>query len=372
MFKATHVGSLPRPLPVCDALQSREDGNAPADFEAIIAGHVDAVVRRQVEIGIDHVSDGEFGKIGYANYIKDRLSGFSGASKGIPGADVEDFPEFQKMLARWREGALPRPIPCCTGPVAVKDTAALDADLARLRSAVDTACAEAGFMNAASPGVIALFQHNEYYPSRIDYLQALADAMAAEYHAIVGAGFYLQIDCPDLGMGRHTTYKHESEDAFLIAAEEQVEVLNAALGDLPTDRMRLHICWGNYEGPHTRDIGLDRVLPLLMKVKPDILLFEGANPRHAHEWKVFQSVEIPAAKILCPGVIDSTSNYVEHPELVAERLERFAAIVGPERVMAGTDCGFGTFAGDGLVEGEIAFAKLAALAEGATIARNAV
>lgn len=370
-FLTTHVGSLPRPDSVCDVLQAREDAGAPPDdFEAVVAREVEAVVARQVEIGIDFVSDGEFSKIGYANYVKDRLTGFSGDSPRIPGADLEDFPGFLKMLARWREGALPRPTPCCTGPISVKDRDQLDADTARLGAAVKKAGARGGFINAASPGVIALFQANEFYPDRSAYLEALANAMREEYRAIVEAGFYLQIDCPDLGMGRHTTFKHDDEATFLTSAHEQVEVLNAALEGLPPERLRIHICWGNYEGPHTRDIGLDKVLPVLLRAKPAIILFEAANPRHAHEWQVFKEIDLPEEKILAPGVLDSTSNYVEHPELVAERLLRFAEIVGPERVMAGSDCGFGTFAGDGLVDAEVCFAKLAAMVEGAELARG--
>lgn len=373
MFLTTHVGSLPRPLNVCNVLQAREENGAtPDNFETVINDEVNRVIKRQVDIGIDHVSDGEYSKIGYSNYIKDRLHGFSGDSPRIPGADLDDFPNFLAMLARWREGALPRPTPCCTGEISIKDTEQLDTDIERLRNAVDKHNAGEAFINAASPGVIALFQANKYYASRSDYLQALADAMAHEYRAIVDAGFYLQIDCPDLGMGRHTTYKHANESEFLTAAEEQVEVLNAALEGIPEDRMRLHICWGNYEGPHTRDIGLEKVIHLLFKVKPNVLLFEAANPRHAHEWEVFESVKVPKDKILCPGVIDSTSNYVEHPRLVAQRLLQFARIVGPERVMGGSDCGFGTFAGDGLVEADVAFAKLEALAQGAAMARNSV
>ena len=370
-FLTTHVGSLPRPDPVCDVLQAREDAGAPPDdFEAVVAREVEAVVARQVEIGIDFVSDGEFSKIGYANYVKDRLTGFSGDSPRIPGADLEDFPGFLKMLARWREGALPRPTPCCTGPITVKDRDQLAADTARLGAAVKKAGARGGFINAASPGVIALFQANEFYPDRSTYLEALANAMKEEYRAIVEAGFYLQIDCPDLGMGRHTTFKDADEATFLRSAHEQVEVLNAALEGLPPERLRIHICWGNYEGPHTRDIGLDKVLPVLLRARPAIILFEAANPRHAHEWQVFKEIDLPEEKILAPGVLDSTSNYVEHPELVAERLLRFAEIVGPERVMAGSDCGFGTFAGDGLVDAEVCFAKLAAMAEGAELARG--
>lgn len=372
-FLTTHVGSLPRPDAVCDVLQAREEaGSPPDDFEEVVAREVKVVVARQVEIGIDHVSDGEFSKIGYANYIKDRLTGFSGDSPRIPGADLEDFPGFLKMLARWREGALPRPTPCCTGPISVKDQDQLKADTARLKAAVEAAGARGAFINAASPGVIALFQANEYYPDRSAYLEALAEAMKAEYRAIVEAGFFLQIDCPDLGMGRHTTFKHDDEGTFLRSAHEQVEVLNAALDGLPADRLRIHICWGNYEGPHTRDIGLDKVMPVVLKARPSIILFEAANPRHAHEWRVFQEVDLPEEKVLAPGVLDSTSNYVEHPELVAERLMKFAEIVGPERVMAGSDCGFGTFAGDGLVDADVCFAKLASMAEGAALARSRV
>ena len=372
-FLTTHVGSLPRPDNVCDVLQAREDfGRAPDNFEDVVDEEVKKIVARQVAMGVDIVSDGEFSKIGYANYIKDRLTGFGGQTPGTPGADVEDFPGFAAKLKRWREGALERPTPCCQGPIAVKDTSQLEADLKRLREAADAACAGAAFMNAASPGVIALFQQNEYYPDRTAYLEALAAAMKSEYEAIVEAGFYLQIDCPDLGMGRHTTYKHDDEAVFLRAAEEQVEVLNTALADVPADRLRIHICWGNYEGPHTRDIGLDRVINVLLKAKPDTLLFEAANPRHAHEWRVFETVDLPAGKILCPGVIDSTSNYVEHPELIAERLMKFSDIVGPERVMGGSDCGFGTFAGDGLVDADVCFAKFDALTEGARLARERV
>ncbi|WP_299396029.1 cobalamin-independent methionine synthase II family protein [Pelagibius sp.] len=372
-FLTTHVGSLPRPDAVCDVLQAREEaGEAPEDFEDVVGEAVESVVARQAALGIDVVSDGEFSKIGYANYVKDRLTGFSGDSPRIPGADLEDFPGFLKMLARWREGALPRPTPCCTGPVEVKDRAQSTADLARLRRAVEKAGAHDGFVNAASPGVIALFQANQYYPDRSAYLEALAEAMKEEYRAIVEAGFYLQIDCPDLGMGRHTTFKNDDEATFLKSAHEQVEVLNAALDGLPAERLRIHVCWGNYEGPHTRDIGLDKIIGIVLKARPATILFEAANPRHAHEWRVFETVDLPEDKILAPGVIDSTSNYVEHPELVAERLLKFAAIAGPERVMAGTDCGFGTFAGDGLVDAEVCYAKLDSLVEGARLARARV
>ena len=368
----THVGSLPRPQGVVDLLARKEAGEPydGAAFDAAMREAVAEIVRKQRAAGVDVVSDGEQSKPSYATYIKDRLSGFSGDSPAMRGADLEDFPGyFRKLMAR-RAGAVKLARPCCTGPVAVKDRALLDADLARFRAALDASGAVEGFMNAASPGVIAVFQPNRHYPTQGEYLAALADAMRDEYRAIVDAGLLLQVDCPDLAMGRHVTYKGESDDEFVHRAEAQVEALNHALAGIPAERVRVHLCWGNYEGPHHRDIALERIFATVMKVRAGALLFEAANPRHAHEWAVFaeRKHEIPDHLILIPGVIQSTSNYVEHPQLVAERLVRFADIVGRERVMAGSDCGFSTFAGDGLVDPEICFAKLAAMAEGAAIA----
>lgn len=368
----THVGSLPRPQAVVDLLARKEAGEPydRAAFDAVMGESVAEIVRRQRAAGIDVVSDGEQSKASYATYVKDRLSGFSGDSPAMRGADLEDFPGyFRKLMAR-RAGAVKLARPCCTGPIAVRDRAPLDADLARFRAALAGSGATEGFMNAASPGVIAVFQPNRHYATREQYLAALAEAMREEYRAIVGAGFVLQIDCPDLAMGRHVAYKSETDEEFLRRAEAQVEALNHALEGIPADRVRVHLCWGNYEGPHHRDIPLATIFDVVMKAKARALLFEAANPRHAHEWAVFaeRKREIPDDMILVPGVIQSTSNYVEHPELVAERLVRFAGIVGRERVMAGSDCGFSTFAGDGLVDPEICFAKLAAMAAGAAIA----
>jgi len=368
----THVGSMPRPQGVVELL-ARKEGGEPYDRAALDGALADAVagtVRRQRAAGVDVVSDGEQSKPSYATYVKDRLSGFSGDSPGMRGADLDDFPDFFRRLMARRAGAIRLARPCCTGPIAVKDRAPLEADLARFRAALAGSGATAGFMNAASPGVIAVFQANRHYPTHEAYLQALADAMRDEYRAIVDAGFLLQVDCPDLAMGRHVAYKGESDDAFVRRAEAQVEALNHALAGIPPDRVRLHLCWGNYEGPHHRDIPLAKIFGVVMKARAGALLFEAANPRHAHEWAVFaeRRREIPDRMVLVPGVIQSTSNYVEHPELVAERLVRFADIVGRERVMAGSDCGFSTFAGDALVDPEICFAKLAAMAEGAAIA----
>jgi len=368
----THVGSLPRPQAVVDLLARKEAGE-PCDraaFEAVMGGAVAEIVRRQLAAGIDVVSDGEQSKPSYATYVKDRLTGFSGDSPAMRGADLEDFPDyFRKLMAR-RAGAVKLARPCCTGPVAVKDRAPLEGDLGRFRAALGGSAATEGFMNAASPGVIAVFQPNRHYPTHDEYLAALADAMRDEYQAIVDAGLLLQVDCPDLAMGRHVTYKGESDDDFVRRAEAQVEALNHALAGIPAERVRIHLCWGNYEGPHHRDIPLERLFPTVMKVRAGALLFEAANPRHAHEWAVFaeRKREIPDHLILVPGVIQSTSNYVEHPQLVAERLVRFADIVGRDRVMAGSDCGFSTFAGDGPVDPAICFAKLTAMAEGAAIA----
>ena len=368
----THVGSMPRAQPVVDLL-ARKEGGEPVDalaFDRVMGEAVHAIVARQRACGIDLVSDGEQSKASYATYIQERLSGFSGDSKPIRSADLDDFPQYLgKLLAR-RGGAIRLTRPCCTGDIAVRNPQPLYDDLRRFRAALVVAGVSQGFMNAASPGVIAVFQPDQHYGSHERYLGALSDAMREEYRAIVDAGFLLQIDCPDLAMGRHINFKHADDAEFLRHAAMQVEALNAALESLPADRLRLHLCWGNYEGPHHRDLPFEKLFDLLMRVKPHALLFEAANPRHAHEWRVWaeRRRDIPDDKVLIPGVISSTSNYIEHPELVAERIERFASIVGRERVMAGSDCGFSTFAGDGLVDSEICFAKLKSLADGATLA----
>jgi 5-methyltetrahydropteroyltriglutamate--homocysteine methyltransferase len=366
----THVGSLPRSQAVTDLVFARERSETP-DFgpaaNAVLAGEVETIVRKQVGSGVDVVSDGELSKISYATYIKDRITGFDGDTQREPGLDLIEFPRLMKKLADSGATAKYRR-PRCVGPIGVKSLEPLKADLENLARATQAGNPSEAFMNAASPGVIALFQPNEYYPTQEAYLEAVAEAMRAEYEEIVRAGFLLQIDAPDLGMGRHTMYKHRTVEEYLTLAQKHVEVLNHALRNVPADRVRMHVCWGNYEGPHHHDVPMEQLLPVVLKAKPQALLFEAANPRHAHEWVVFRDSKIPQDKILIPGVLSSTTNYVEHPMLVAERLERFANIVGRERVLAGSDCGFSTFAGFGPVDPDITWMKLAAMAEGARIA----
>jgi 5-methyltetrahydropteroyltriglutamate--homocysteine methyltransferase len=365
----THVGSLPRSQAVTDVLFARERAEVrdrEAD-DATLTEAVREVVRRQVDIGLDIVSDGETSKISYATYVADRFSGFDGDTPREPGQDLVEFPGLLRKLAERGATAKYRR-PRCVGAIAVKNTAPLTADLANLKGAVTAAGALQGFMNAASPGVIALFQPNDYYRNQDEYLEALAAALQSEYEAIARAGILLQIDAPDLAMGRHTMYRDRSLAEFEMLAARHIEVLNHALRNVPAEQSRMHVCWGNYEGPHHHDVPMERLLPIVLKAKPQGLLFEAANPRHAHEWTVFRETRIPEDKILIPGVLATTTNYIEHPQLVAERLERFAHIMGRERVMAGTDCGFGTFAGFGPVEPDIAYLKLRALVEGAQLA----
>lgn len=365
----THVGSLPRPQNVVDLLFAQDRGE-PYDakkFQDTVSRGVMDVVHRQNDVGIDVVSDGEMSKISYATYIRHRLTGFEGDSSRPTPQDLDDVPEFRDKLVR--EGASAKYLrPICKGPIKVKSLDSLHADIAQMKEALAASNAVEGFMNAVSPGTIAVFQPNEYYPSHETYLLALADAMRHEYEEIVKSGLLLQVDCPDLAMGRHSRFKNLSDEEFLRTAALQVEALNHALANVPADRVRLHICWGNYEGPHTHDIPLTSVLPLLFKAKPMALLIEGANPRHEHEWEVWKSHKLPADKVLVPGVLDSSCNFVEHPELVAQRLVRYADGVGRERVIAGTDCGFGTFAGFGPVHPSICWLKLKSLSEGAGIA----
>ena len=367
----THVGSLPRSGAVTDLVFARERGE-PVDqsvFDDVMLAAVADVVARQVAAGIDLVSDGEMSKISYATYIKDRVTGFDGDSPRTPPADLEEFPAF---LARQAKGGGTPTYrrPRCVGAVASQTLAPVEADLAHLAAAVAAHRPGGAFMNAASPGVIALFQPNEYYPDEDSYLEALSEAMRPEYEAIVAAGVLLQLDSPDLGLGRHMMYKDRSDEEYIRLIDRHVEVLNHALRNVPADRVRMHVCWGNYEGPHTRDVEMGVILPTLMRAKPAGLLFETANPRHQHDWNYFveMSTSIPDDKVLIPGVIDSTTNFVEHPRVVAERINRFTDIVGRERVIAGTDCGFSTFAGYGAVDPDIVYAKLQTLAAGAELA----
>jgi 5-methyltetrahydropteroyltriglutamate--homocysteine methyltransferase len=365
----THVGSLPRPAHLVELLFSLERGDEidPAVVDGVLQEGVTEAVRLQEDAGLDVVSDGEMSKISYATYIRHRLTGFEGDSDRPTPQDLDDFPQFRDRLVS--EGHSPtyrRPV--CVGPIGVKDCTPLLSDVARLRHAVRASRAADVFMTAVSPGTVAVFHPNQYYRSHDAYIQAVAAAMRTEYEEIVRAGFLLQIDCPDLAMGRHSRFKHMDEAQFLRCAALHVEALNEAVASIPPERMRMHVCWGNYEGPHTHDIPLTRILPTVLKAKPAALLIEAANPRHEHEWEVWTTQPLPDGKVLVPGVIDTSTNYVEHPELVAQRLSRIANVVGRERVIAGTDCGMGTFAGFGPVHPEIAWAKLRALTRGAELA----
>jgi len=366
----THVGSLPRSQAVTDVLFAREgNGVVPPDADRIIADAVIEIVRKQVEVGVDIASDGEMGKISYATYIKDRLAGFDGDSPREPGQDLVEHPRLLEKLAKLGSTAKYRR-PRCVADIRVKDLQPMRTDIANMKAAIAAAKPREGFINTASPGTIALFQPNDYYPTQDAYLEAVAEGMRAEYEGLTQAGLLIQIDAPDMAMGRHTMYRSRTEQDFIGLAARHVEVLNHALRNVPADRIRMHVCWGNYEGPHTHDVPLEKLLPVVLKAKPQAILFEAANPRHAHEWQVFRDAKstLPDDKILVPGVLSTTTNYVEHPELVAERLEKFADIVGRERVIAGTDCGFGTFAGFGPVDPDIVWMKLKSLVDGAAIA----
>ncbi len=369
----SHVGSLPRTQDVVDFIFARENGESydQVAFDNCMSSACNETVRRQVEAGVDIVSDGETSKISYATYVKDRYTGFSGDSPRNAPADLKQFPSFLERLAN--SGGTPQYArPMCTGEVTSKGHGELQADIDNLKAGMAAHGAARGFMNAASPGVISLFLQNQHYATREAYLAALADVMKEEYETIVGAGLDLQLDCPDLALSRHMLFADLSDDEFVKIAAMHVEALNHALREIDPARVRVHICWGNYEGPHVCDIDMDKVFSTLMKTRARYVLFETSNPRHAHEWTVFRdrASEIPDDKVLVPGVVDTTTNFVEHPELVAERIARFVGIVGAERVIAGSDCGFGTFAGFGAVDPEIAYAKLTSLAEGAALASS--
>jgi 5-methyltetrahydropteroyltriglutamate--homocysteine methyltransferase len=379
----THVGSLPRPPDLLSFLEAREEGRGfdHEAYEARLADAVREVVKRQVAAGIDSVCDGEMSKISYTFYVRHRLAGVGAA----PGGDVDkppqtgahrdllDHPDYHERMnqrrgAAWFSRAA---VPCCTGPIAYRDRAPLETDLKNLAAACAAAKPGEAFMNAASPGVLTKFVPDRYYRDEDAYVAALADALKVEYEAIAAAGFVLQIDAPDLGSARHNQYQHLSDAEFLRIADRNIAALNHATANIPPEQMRMHICWGNYEGPHTHDIPLAKVFASCMRARPQGLSFEAANPRHAHEWEDLRDLKIPDDKVLMPGVIDSTTNFVEHPRLVAQRIANYANLVGRERVIAGTDCGFATFAFiDNAVAPSVVWAKLAALAEGARIATD--
>ncbi|MBC2651193.1 cobalamin-independent methionine synthase II family protein [Novosphingobium flavum] len=373
MIETTHVGSLPRGDELTPLLLARDAGK-PYDAEAfdqVVAAAVDAGVAKQVQSGVTTVSDGELGKVGYSTYMIERLSGFGGHIDRKTAADLAEVPELTKKLSAIM-GSQEFVRASCIGEVELVSLEPLHDDIRRFKAALANHAASEtrAFMNAASPGLITAFQVNRFYPSHEAYLAALVDAMREEYETIVNEGFLLQLDCPDLAMSRHTGYQDLSEAEFLKVAAANVEALNAATANIPPEKMRMHVCWGNYEGPHDHDIPLERVIDIVLGARPGTILFEAANPRHEHEWKVWADAPIPSHKQLAPGVIDTCSNYIEHPELIAQRIERYAGIVGKDRVIASTDCGFGTFAGYGKLDPLVTWKKLRALREGAEIADN--
>jgi 5-methyltetrahydropteroyltriglutamate--homocysteine methyltransferase len=368
-FLTTHTGSLPRPEDLIRMMYAKEEG-VPVDGPALAArvrAAVAEVVRKQAEAGVDLINDGEMSKPSYATYIKDRLDGFGGTGNTFVYQDVAEFPKLQQRVFG-DPGRSRRKTPACNAPIRVRDAAAPEVDADNLKAALAGVKAVGGFMSAASPGVVSLFFRNDHYKDFETYIHAIADAMRHEYETVAKAGFVLQIDCPDLGMGRHIQYADLSLAEFRKRAQLHVEALDHAVANIPAEQLRLHLCWGNYEGPHHRDVALAEVIDIVFKAKASALSLEAANPRHAHEWTVFETVKLPEGKVLIPGVIESKSNFIEHPELIAQRIGRYARLVGRENVIAGSDCGFGTWVGQAAVDPDVVFAKLKAMAEGAAIA----
>jgi 5-methyltetrahydropteroyltriglutamate--homocysteine methyltransferase len=371
-FLTTHTGSLPRPDDLIRMMYAKEEG-VPVDRAALgarIRAAVAEVVKKQADAGIDLVNDGEMSKPSYATYVKDRLAGFGGESHPLQYQDLVEFPDLARRVFG-DPGRSRRKTPGCNGPIAVRDPEAARVDAANLAAALQGVAHEEGFMSAASPGVVSLFFHNGHYPSEEAYLEAIAEAMREEYETVVAAGFVLQIDCPDLAMGRHIQYASLTVAEFRKRAGLHIEALNHALRNIPAERLRLHLCWGNYEGPHHCDVPLKDIVDVVFQAKPEGLSFEAANPRHAHEWRVFESVKLPQGKVLIPGVLESKTNFIEHPELVAERIGRYARLVGRENVVAGSDCGYGTWVGQAAVDPAVVWAKFRSLAEGARLASRA-
>ena len=368
-FLTTHTGSLPRPDELIRTMYAKEEG-VPVDPEALAAQvkeAVAAVVRKQADAQVDLINDGEMSKPSYATYIKDRLDGFGGTGNTFIYQDVHEFPRLEKKVFG-DPGRSRRKTPACNAPIAVRDRVAPQVDADNLKSALSGVKATGGFMSAASPGVVSLFFRNDYYKDFESYIYAIADAMRHEYETVVKAGFVLQIDCPDLAMGRHIQYADLDLPAFRKRAQLHIEALNHALGGIPPEQLRMHLCWGNYEGPHHFDVPLADIIDIVFSARPAAISLEAANPRHAHEWALFETVKLPDGKVLIPGVLESKSNFIEHPELIAQRIGRYAKLVGRENVIAGSDCGYGTWVGQAAVDPDVVFAKLAAMAEGARIA----
>jgi 5-methyltetrahydropteroyltriglutamate--homocysteine methyltransferase len=372
-IKTTHVGSLPRSNELSDLLfkkdkQEKIDIN---NFDEIVKRDVKKIVEKQINLGIDFISDGEMSKISYATYVKDRIDGFSGESERKAPQDLDDFPSFKERIAR--SGGTPTYTrPCCTHELKIKDTLSLTKDIANFKSALEENNHKQAFMNAASPGVISAFLPNKFYKDDDDYLNALSNIMTTEYEEIVSNDINLQLDCPDLALARHMTFKDLSEVEFLKRAEKQIEFLNHSIKNIPSSKIRMHICWGNYEGPHSHDISLEKILPLVLKANVGTYLLESSNPRHSHEWQAFENIKVPKDKIISPGVIDSTTNFIEHPEVVKNRLVQFSKVIDREQLMAGTDCGFSTFAGFGNVDENIVYKKLESLVIGTELASKII
>ncbi len=372
-IKTTHVGSLPRSKKLSEIL-FRKDKNELFDqgeLDKIIEEDVNKIVKKQIDIGIDIISDGEMSKISYATYVKDRLHGFSGESERRAPKDLDDFPSYKEKIAK--SGGTPTYTrPCCTGDLKIRDTKSLTKDISNLKSALKKNNHSQGFINSASPGVITNFLPNKFYKNDDDYLEALSKMMKTEYDEITNNDLLLQIDCPDLALARHMTFKNLSDEEFLVRAEKQIECLNEAIKDIDASKLRMHICWGNYEGPHIHDIGLEKILPIALKANIQTFLIEASNPRHAHEWQVFENIKLPNDKVIVPGVIDSTSNFVEHENLVKNRIIQYSKVIDKNQLMAGSDCGFSTFAGFGNVDENIVYKKFESLVAGAELASNAI
>ena len=372
-IKTTHVGSLPRSNELSDLLfkKDKKEKIDTNNFDEIVKRDVKKIVEKQINLGIDFISDGEMSKISYATYVKDRIDGFSGESERKAPQDLDDFPSFKERIAR--SGGTPTYTrPCCTHELKIKDTLSLTKDINNFKSALEDNNHKQAFMNAASPGVISAFLPNKFYKDDDDYLNALSNIMTTEYEEIVSNDINLQLDCPDLALARHMTFKDLSEVEFLKRAEKQIEFLNHSIKNIPQSKIRMHICWGNYEGPHSHDISLEKILPLVLKANVGTYLLESSNPRHSHEWQAFENIKVPKDKVIAPGVIDSTTNFIEHPEVVKNRLVQFSKVIDREQLMAGTDCGFSTFAGFGNVDENIVYKKLESLVIGTELASKII
>ena len=372
-IKTTHVGSLPRSNELSDLLfkKDKKEKIDTNNFDEIVKRDVKKIVEKQINLGIDFISDGEMSKISYATYVKDRIDGFSGESERKAPQDLDDFPTFKEKIAR--SGGTPTYTrPCCTHELKIKDKQSLTKDINNFKTALEDNNHKLAFMNAASPGVISAFLPNKFYKDDDEYLDALSKIMTSEYEEIISNDINLQLDCPDLALARHMTFKDLSEEDFLKRAEKQIEFLNNSIKNIPQSKIRMHICWGNYEGPHSHDISLDKILPLALKANVGTYLLESSNPRHSHEWQAFENIKVPKDKIIAPGVIDSTTNFIEHPEVVKNRLIQFSKVVDREQLMAGTDCGFSTFAGFGNVDENIVYKKLESLVIGADLASKII